>query len=72
MALSNKPSAMPRNHRHECEVSIMARNTYEATVKLPEGGMAKVMVQATSTNHARQLLELQYGKGRVMNVYQKS
>ena len=50
----------------------MARNTYEATVKLPEGGMAKVMVQATSTNHARQLLELQYGKGRVMNLYQKS
>ena len=37
----------------------MAMNTYEATVKLPQGGMAKVMVQATSTNHARQLLELQ-------------
>ncbi len=49
----------------------MAMNTYEATVKLPQGGMAKVMVQATSTNHARQLLELQYGKGRVMNVTQR-
>ena len=49
----------------------MAMNTYEATVKLPEGGMAKVMVQANSTHHARQLLELQYGKGRVMNLHQR-
>ena len=46
-------------------------NTYEATVKLPQGGMAKVMVQATSTNHAKQLLELQYGKGRVINLHQR-
>lgn len=46
-------------------------NTYEATVKLPQGGMAKVMVQASSTNHAQQVLELQYGKGRVMNLHQK-
>jgi hypothetical protein len=45
----------------------MAMNTYEATVKLPEGGMAKVMVLANNSNHARQLLELQYGSGRVMN-----
>jgi hypothetical protein len=46
-------------------------NTYEATVKLPQGGMAKVMVQASSTNHARQLLELQYGRGRVFNLHQR-
>jgi hypothetical protein len=46
-------------------------NTYEATVKLPEGGMAKVMVQAKSANHARQLLELQYGQGRVFNLHQR-
>jgi hypothetical protein len=46
-------------------------NTYEATVKLPEGGMAKVMVQANNSNHARQLLELQYGSGRVMNLTQR-
>lgn len=46
-------------------------NTYEATVKLPQGGMAKVVVQATSTNHAKQLLELQYGKGRVINLHQR-
>ena len=49
----------------------MSMNTYEATVKLPEGGMAKVMVQATNSNHARQLLELQYGRGRVMNLRQR-
>lgn len=46
-------------------------NTYEATVKLPQGGIAKVMVQASSTNHAWQLLELQYGQGRVMNLHQR-
>lgn len=47
-------------------------NTYEATVKLPPGGLAKVTVQANSTNHARQLLELQYGSGRVINLHQRS
>lgn len=50
----------------------MAMNTYEATVKLAEGGMAKVMARAKSLNHARQLLELQYGKGRVMDLHQRS
>ena len=45
--------------------------TYEATVKLPQGGLAKVMVQATNLNHAKQLLELQYGKGRVINLHQR-
>jgi hypothetical protein len=49
----------------------MATNTYEASVKLPEGGVAKVMVHATSINHARQLLDLQYGKGRVINLHQR-
>jgi hypothetical protein len=49
----------------------MSFNTYEATVKLPWGGMAKVMVQASSSNHARQILELQYGRGRVMNLHQR-
>ena len=46
-------------------------NSYEATVKLPQGGMAKVIVNANSTNHAKQLLELQYGKGRVINLHQR-
>lgn len=49
----------------------MAMNIYEATVKLPHGGLAKVLVLANSTNHARQLLELQYGKGRVINLNQR-
>jgi hypothetical protein len=49
----------------------MAMNVYEAIVKLPQGGMAKTMVQANSLNHARQLLELQYGKGRVINLHQR-
>ena len=46
-------------------------NTYEATVRLPSGGYEKVAVQATSWNHARQLLEMQYGAGRVMNLHQR-
>jgi hypothetical protein len=49
----------------------MGMNTYVADVRLPQGGIARVMVQATSRNHAQQLLELQYGKGRVMNIHQR-
>ena len=49
----------------------MSLNTYEATVKLPEGGLAKVMVQASNPSHARQILELQYGRGRLMNLHQR-
>ena len=41
------------------------------TVRLPEGGVAKVMVQASNSSHARQILELQYGRGRVMNLHQR-
>ena len=48
------------------------KNTYEATITLPRGGYEKVCVEATSWNHARQMLELLYGKGRVMNVHQRS
>ena len=48
------------------------QNTYQATIRLPSAGLAKVSVEATSLSHARQLLELQYGKGRVMNLHQRS
>lgn len=46
-------------------------NTYEATIKLPSGGLDKVTVKASSWNHAKQMLELQFGAGRVMNLAQK-
>ena len=49
----------------------MAQNTYEATIKLQNGDLEKVAIGATSWNHARQLLEAQYGVGRVMNLHQK-
>lgn len=45
--------------------------TYEATIRLPSGGYEKVTVEATSWNHARQLLEMQYGAGRVQNLHQR-
>lgn len=48
------------------------RNTYQATIRLPLGGLAKVQIEATCLCHARQLLELQYGKGRVMDLHQRS
>ena len=47
------------------------QNTYEATIKVGSSGLEKVTVQATSLNHARQLLELQYGGNRVMNLHQR-
>jgi hypothetical protein len=49
----------------------MAQNTCEATIKLQNGGLEKVTISATNWNHARQLLEAQYGAGRVMNLHQK-
>ena len=49
----------------------MAMNTYVADVRMPEGGVARVTIQANSLSHARQLLELQYGQGRVFNLHQR-
>ena len=46
-------------------------NKHEATIRLPSGGYEKVTVEATSLNHARQMLEMQYGAGRVMNLHQR-
>lgn len=45
-------------------------NTYEGTLKLPNGGLEKVRVEASSWNHAKQMLEMKYGKGNVQNVHQ--
>jgi hypothetical protein len=47
-------------------------NTYEATIRLPAGGYEKVTVSASSLSHARQLLELQYGSDRIINLHQHS
>ena len=49
----------------------MAQNTYEATIRLPSGGLEKVSIQASNWNHAKQLLAAQYGADRVMNLHQK-
>jgi len=46
-------------------------STFEAMVRLPNGGQEKVHIQASSWNHAKQLLEMQYGTGRVYNITQK-
>ena len=46
-------------------------NKHEATVRLPSGGYEKVTVEATSWNHARQMLEVKYCAGRVMNLHQR-
>lgn len=45
--------------------------TYEATIRLPSGGYEKVTVEATSWNHARQLMEMMHGASRVMNLHQR-
>jgi hypothetical protein len=50
----------------------MANKTFQATIKLPSGGYQTVTIQSDNTNHAQQLLEMQYGKGNVMNLHQKS
>lgn len=47
------------------------QNTYEATIKLGSSGLQQVTVQASSLSYARQLLELQYGRDRIMNLHQR-
>lgn len=49
----------------------MPTNTFEATIRTPSGGLQKVIIQADNGCHARQLLEMQYGKGTVINLHQK-
>ncbi|MFN7305458.1 MAG: hypothetical protein ACK5TQ_02620, partial [Acetobacteraceae bacterium] len=62
-----------RAWRHQAQARQgLMQSTYQATIRLPSGGLAKVSVEATSLNHARQLLELQYGKNRVMDLHQRS
>lgn len=46
-------------------------NTYEATIKIGSSGLQKVRIEAKDWNYAKQMLESQYGKGRVMDVHQK-
>lgn len=48
------------------------QNTYKATIRLGSSGLQEVTVQASSLSYARQLLELQYGKGRVLNLHQRA
>ncbi len=49
----------------------MTQNTYEATIKLPGGGLETVTITATNWAHARALLSAQYGADRVINLHQK-
>ena len=49
----------------------MAKNTYEATIKLVGGGQQKIELQADSWDHARRLLAMQYGAGNFLNLHQK-
>jgi len=46
-------------------------NVYEATIRLPGGGLEKVQVRASSWSNAKQLVEMQYGAGSVMNLVRK-
>lgn len=44
--------------------------TFKAQVRLESNALQEVRIDATNWNNARQLLEMQYGKGNVMNVTQ--
>jgi len=44
-------------------------NMYEATIRMGSG-LIKVTIRSDNTNHARLLLEQQYGRGAVMNLHQ--
>ena len=61
---------VPDLHLQSKRHSMM--NTYEATIRLPNGGYVKVTVEADNWNHAQQLLAMKYGADRVNNLHQKS
>ena len=46
----------------------MSKGTYEAKIKLPKGGYQDVRVQADSAYKAKQLIEMQYGKGCIIGT----
>jgi hypothetical protein len=45
----------------------MSTKTYEARVKLQNGSVQKVTVQADSPFNAKAMLEAQYGKGSIFS-----
>lgn len=49
----------------------MATHTYTGNVKLSNGSIQKVTIEADTEGNARKLLEAQYGKANVSNVQRK-
>ena len=47
----------------------MAQNTYEGTIRLPNGNSQKITVQADSPDNARAMIAAQYGKGALIGNY---
>lgn len=45
-------------------------HTYKAMIKLPSGGRQWVEILANSYNHAKQILDMQYGPGSYNNLCQ--
>ena len=43
----------------------MAMHTYKARVKLSNGMIQEIRVQAENSNNARAMIEAQYGKGSI-------
>ena len=46
------------------------RNLYAAEIKAPGGGRVTVTIECDNSSHARQLVEMQYGLGNVINLRQ--
>jgi len=46
----------------------MAKQTYKARVRLPNGQSQEVTVQADSQSNAKAMLEAQYGKQNILTV----
>lgn len=48
----------------------MMSNNYQAMIRLPSVGLQTITIQAKNLINARQLLEMQYGTGNVINLHQ--
>ena len=46
------------------------RNLYAAEIKTRTGGRVTVKIECDNSSHARELLEMKYGSGNVINLRQ--
>jgi hypothetical protein len=67
--LTNSSSVIPCRHKNCISIGRTPMTTYAATIRTAPGQTQHVTVQAETTEKAKALLVMQYGKDKVINVH---